>query len=116
MSLKDYIKNDETRISRPILSIYELSGAITSLAKVIYNDKSLSKYIDDTEVNNIVNPAKIATELLLTNKYDALINRNSETVKFKDLYINYLHVDMLKNYFNKQDSIVQKYILDKITE
>ena len=63
MSQKDYLKTGN-RITRPILSIYELSNTITSLAKSIYEDKSVESYVDEDNINDFLNPAHIAFELL----------------------------------------------------
>lgn len=108
---KDYIKIGD-HISRPILSIYELSGTITSLAKSIYEDKTLQNYLKcDDHINDLVNPAKIASELLFEGKYDAYLNRYSDVVKFSDMYLNEIYVNQLRSYFDKQTKITDELIL-----
>lgn len=115
MSHRDFLKvNDET-ISRPIMSIYELSATITSLAKAIYEDKSLQKYIHcNDQINDLINPSNIACELLFTNKYDAYLNRYSDVVKFSNLYLNPVYIEELRSYFNKQSKITKEYILQSL--
>lgn len=115
MNNRDFLKVDDKMISRPILSIYELSATITSLAKLIYEDKSLQKYIQcNDQINDLVNPSNIACELLFTNKYDAFLNRYSDVVKFSDLYLNPIYVEELRSYFNKQSKITKEYILQSL--
>lgn len=111
---KDYIKV-KNNISRPILSIYELSGTITSLAKTIYEDKSLQNYIKcDDHINDLINPAKVACELLFNHKFDAYLNRYSDVVKFSDMYLNNIYVDELRSYFDKQTKITNELILKSL--
>lgn len=115
MSNRDFLKVDDKMISRPILSIYELSAVITSLAKVIYEDKSLQKYIQcNDQINDLINPSNIACELLFTNKYDAYLNRYSDVVKFSDMYLNPVYMEELRSYFKKQSQITKNYILDSL--
>ena len=112
----DYLKFDEKKsISRPIMSIYELSATITSLAKAIYEDKTLQKYIKcNDQINDLINPSNIACELLFTKKYDAYLNRYSDVVKFSDLYLNPIYIEELRLYFNKQYKITKEYILHSL--
>jgi hypothetical protein len=112
----DYLKFDENKsISRPIMSIYELSATITSLAKAIYEDKTLQKYIKcNDQINDLVNPSNIACELLFTKKYDAYLNRYSDIVKFSELYLNPIYIEELRSYFNKQSKITKEYILQSL--
>lgn len=97
------------------MSVYELSSAITRLAKTIFDDKDLQKYIDsNAQINDLVNPASIATELLLSGKYEAVFNRYAENVEFSKLYINPRHIELLRNYFNRQKNIIQTCIIDDL--
>ena len=115
MSHKDFLKVDNNTVSRPIMSIYELSATITSLAKVIYEDKTLQKYIQcNDQISDLINPSNIACELLFTNKYDAYLNRYSDVVKFSDLYLNPVYIEELRSYFNKQSKITKEYILQSL--
>lgn len=110
-----YLNIPDTTVSRPICSIYELSSVITALAKSIYEDKSLKNYIEcDDHINDLVNPSKIACELLFTNKYDAYLNRYSDVVKFSELYLNPVYIEELRSYFNKQTRVTQELILKSL--
>lgn len=113
MSEKEYLKVGN-RITRPILSVYELSNCITSLAKSIYEDKSVKNYIDIDDVNDFLNPSHIAFEMLNNKIYDSYINRYSEIVKYSDLYIDPIYVDLIENYFKKQKNITSNLILKSL--
>ena len=113
MSQKDYLKTGDKK-TRPILSIYELSNVITSLAKSIYEDKSVESYLDEDNINDFLNPAHIAFELLSQGKYDAYINRYSEIVKFSELYVDPIYTDLIENYFHKQKNITSEIILKSL--
>ena len=114
MSKRDYLKA-ENYVSRPILSIYELSNVITSLAKSIYEDKSVNNYIDvEGDINDLLNPAHIASELLFNGNYDAFINRYSDVLKYSDMYVDEIYVDLIRNYFNKQKNITKELILKSL--
>jgi hypothetical protein len=109
----DYIKFDETKKSRPILSIYELSSILTTLSKKIYNSNSLEEYISkDSTVNGVVNPSDIAVNVLFNGDYDALINRYSEKVLYSDMYVKPSYKEILINYYNKQRKILDNEIND----
>lgn len=107
---RDYLKTDT--ITRPICSIYELSGSITALAKHIYEDDSISDYVDMKYITGIMNPSEISTRALgfrrnETGEYTAptkkiILDRRTEKVKLEDLYMNQFYIDEINDYFDRQ--------------
>ena len=118
---KDYLKTDT--ITRPICSIYELSGSITALAKHIYEDDSISDYVDMKYITGIMNPSEIATRALGFRRegdtsvdsskgrdggeYTAptkkiILDRRTEKVNLEDLYMNQFYIDEINDYFDRQ--------------
>jgi hypothetical protein len=110
----DYLPINKERKTRPQLTIYELSGIITSLAQNIFDAKSLKEFVkDDSEINGVVNPSDIAFHLLKNGEFDAIINRKSENIHFSQLYVNPMHYELLENYFLKQRKTVDRKINSK---
>ena len=107
---RDYLKTET--ITRPICSIYELSGSITALAKHIYEDDSVSDYVDMKYITGIMNPSEISTRALgfrrnEDNTYTAptkkiILDRRTEKVNLEDLYINQFYIDEINDYFDRQ--------------
>lgn len=107
---RDYLKTDT--ITRPICSIYELSGSITALAKHIYEDDSVSDYVDMKYITGIMNPSEISTRSLGFRResdgdYTAptkkiILDRRTEKVNLEDLYINQFYIDEINDYFDRQ--------------
>ena len=108
---RDYLKTET--ITRPICSIYELSGSITALAKHIYEDDSVSDYVDMKYITGIMNPSEISTRALgfrrdsSTDSYTAptkkiILDRRTEKVNLEDLYINQFYIDEINDYFDRQ--------------
>ena len=107
---KDYLKTDT--ITRPICSIYELSGSITALAKHIYEDDSISDYVDMKYITGIMNPSEISTRALGFRRnedgsYTAptkkiILDRRTEKVNLEDLYMNQFYIDEINDYFDRQ--------------
>ena len=111
----DYLDIPDDRITRPIASIFEISHVLTNLAGAINDSPNLSNYVESNGIiNDIINPAELATKLIKEGKYDAWIKRDNEKVKYSDLYINPIHYDLLLNYFNRQHKITDEYILSKL--
>jgi hypothetical protein len=110
----DYIKLNDNQITRPVASIYEVSHVLTKLATTIFNSPDLSRYITSNGViNDFINPAELATHLIIEGKYDAWLKRDNEKIKYSDLYVNPIHYELLVNYFNKQHKTVHDYVLSK---
>ena len=75
------------RMTRNTLSIFEYVGVITKLAKYLNSLTNLDKYLSDIEVNQIINPAELAFNLLNDGKFDAVIDRGYELVTFSTLKV-----------------------------
>ena len=107
---RDYLKTET--ITRPICSIYELSGSITALAKHIYEDDSVSDYVDMKYITGIMNPSEISTRALGFRREDnetytaptkkIILDRRTEKVNLEDLYINQFYIDEINDYFDRQ--------------
>jgi len=111
----DYLDIPDDMITRPVASIFEISHVLTNLASAINDTPNLSNYIESNGViNDIINPAELATKLIKEGKYDAWLKRDKEKVKYSSLYINPIHYDLLINYFNRQHKITDEYILSKL--
>ena len=117
MEHNDYLKFDNKQITRPIASVYEISHVLSELSVNINESPNLKNYVDTNgEINDIINPAEIATNLIKENKYDAWLKRDNENIKYSSLYINPIYYDLLLNYFNKQHKITNEYVISKLTQ
>lgn len=77
------------KYTRPIMSIFEYVAAIRMVATDLDSQKSASKYLDDFEVKNFINPSFLAFYIIDKGKWDGVILRNgNEKVSFSTLYIN----------------------------
>lgn len=101
-------------VSRPLLSVYELSAVGTKLAETIYDNTSIAEYQTEKEINNIVNPAQLAFQLLQSGAYDAIIDRGYDKIKYSETHKNELKLTQLDNYFNEQNESVDTYILQRL--
>ena len=98
------------KLTRPILSIYEYVAVHTELGKFIDAQTSLAQFVDDVEINDLVNPAELAFELLRNHKWDVVINRGYERVSYSQLKYNKQWEDMLERYFKAQHQTQNKEI------
>lgn len=99
------------KMTRETLSIYEYVGVITKLAKYLNSLTNLDKYLPDIEVNQIINPAELAFNLLNDGKFDAVIDRGYELVTFSVLKIKKQWKDTISNYFKNQHDTIENEIL-----
>lgn len=102
------------KMTRETLSIYEYVGVITKLAKYLNSLTNLDKYLPDIEVNQIINPAELAFNLLNDGKFDAVIDRGYELVTFSVLKVKKQWKDTISNYFKNQHDTIEKEILDPL--
>ena len=72
-NVKEHIKKYKPIITSKYISIYEYTRLLTELSLLLFNKKSLSKYINTIEVKNIIDTNKIAYELLKHGVFDAVI-------------------------------------------
>ena len=105
------IETYSPNITRETLSLYEYVSVITKLAKYLNTLTNLDKYVDDVEVNQIINPAELAFNLLNDNKFDAIIDRGYEKVTFSKLKIKQQWKDTISNYFESQHDAIENEIL-----
>lgn len=99
------------RMTRNTLSIFEYVGVITKLAKYLNSLTNLDKYLSDIEVNQIINPAELAFNLLNDGKFDAVIDRGYELVTFSTLKVKKQWKETISNYFKHQHETVEQEIL-----
>ena len=102
------------KITRETLSIYEYVGVITKLAKYLNNMTDLDKYLTSIEVNQIINPAELAFNLLNDGKFDAIIDRGYELVTFSTLKVRKQWKDTISNYFKSQHDTIEREILQPL--
>lgn len=109
--VKTNIKKYKPVITSPYISIYEYAKLLTELSLLLFNQKSLSKYIDNIEVKNIIDTNKIAYELLKNGTFDAIIDRGYEKVNFSELKVNPLWNNMIEQFLKEQEENVNKSFL-----
>ncbi len=85
------------------ISIYEYAKILTDLALYLHESKSVSKYIDELEVNTIIDPSRLAFKLLNEGVFDAVIDRGYEKVSFSKLKINPDYVKRVERFLNEQE-------------
>ena len=101
----------EPHITRETLSIYEYVAVITKLAKYLFSLMDIAKYIDEVELNQVVNPSELAFNLLNDGKFDAVIDRGYEKVTFSKLKIREQWKETIRNYFNYQHQVMDEEVL-----
>lgn len=102
-------------ITRKKLSIYEYAGLLTQLSEYFMNIKDLDKYIDEPQINNIIDPCKLAFELLINGKIDVQIERlNYETVLFSQCQRDEMIEKEIINYLNSRDKDRKETLIDKL--
>ena len=108
------IKDYKPLVTSKYISIYEYAKLLTDLSLFLFNQKSLSKYIDNIEVRNIIDTNKIAYELLKNGIFDAVIDRGYEKVLFSNLNINPLYNSMIEDFLNEQENNINNSFLSLI--
>lgn len=102
------------RITRPTMSKFEFVRICTAVAKLLYSLPDLSKYINTTEVNNLINPSEVAFLLVINGKINAIFDRlGYEKVTMSELRINPIWIETCKNYFNHRHQTEQHEILEQ---
>ena len=74
----------------------------------------LDKYLTSIEVNQIINPAELAFNLLNDGKFDAIIDRGYELVTFSTLKVRKQWKDTISNYFKSQHDTIEREILQPL--
>lgn len=101
----------EPHITRETLSIYEYVAVITKLAKYLFSLMDIDKYIDEVELNQVVNPSELAFNLLNDGKFDAVIDRGYEKVTFSKLKVREQWKETIRNYFNYRHQVMEEEVL-----
>ena len=94
------------------ISIYELAKVLTDLSLYLYESKSVSKYIEDLEVNTLIEPNRLAYELLKNGTFDAVIDRGYEKVTFSKLKINPVYDDLIVKFLDEQEHNINHSFLE----
>ena len=110
-NVKEHIKKYKPIITSKYISIYEYTRLLTELSLLLFNKKSLSKYINTIEVKNIIDTNKIAYELLKHGVFDAVIDRGYEKVNFSELIVNPLWDDMIEQFLSEQEETINNSFL-----
>ena len=101
-------------ITSKYISIYEYTRLLTELSLLLFNQKSLSKYINTIEVKNIIDTNRIAYDLLKHGVFDAVIDRGYEKVNFSELIVNPLWDDMIERFLNEQEETINTSFLSML--
>ena len=111
VSTKENIKKYKPVITSKYISIYEYTRLLTELSLLLFNKKSLSKYINTIEVKNIIDTNKIAYDLLKHGVFDAVIDRGYEKVNFSELIVNPLWDNMIEQFLSEQEETINNSFL-----
>ena len=101
-------------ITSKYISIYEYTRLLTELSLLLFNQKSLSKYINTIEVKNIIDTNRIAYDLLKHGVFDAGIDRGYEKVNFSELIVNPLWDNMIERFLNEQEETINTSFLSML--
>lgn len=103
------------KITRPKLSIYEYAGILTQVAEYIMSLKDLDRFIEEPQINNIIDPCVIAFELLKKNKIDVQIDRcGYETVLFSQCEKDEKVEKEIEHYLNERNEDRKIQFVDRI--
>lgn len=104
--------------TRPIMSLYEYVGAMSTLAKFIGSQKSIAKFVDDIEVSALLNPAELALYLVRCKKLDCDIIRNhgAEVVSFSVLRKNPIFEKTMIEYYERKNQSMKQEFYDPISK
>ena len=104
-------------ITRKKLSIYEYAGIITQLAEYFMNIKDLDKYLEEPQINNIIDPCKLAFELLKAGKIDIQITRlGYEDTLFSQMQRDELIEQEIDNYLNSREKDRKESLIDRLSK
>lgn len=103
------------KITRSKLSIYEYAGLITQVAEYLSSIKDLDKYIEEPQINNIIDPCMLAFELLRNGKIEVQIERcGYETVLFSQCEKDELIEKEIENYLKDHDMDRRKNLIERV--
>lgn len=99
----------EAKYTRPIMSVFEYTKAITTLAEDLATKKTLAKYLDETEIKNFINPSFLAFYIIDNKKWDATIIRNgNEKITFSTLYQNPRWRELILDLIDKKNKSLEE--------
>jgi hypothetical protein len=106
----------EIKDYRPVLtsdgiSLFEYVRVITCLAEALFEMKSICKYIQEYEINYIINPCELAFLLLEAGKFDAVIDRKCEKVLYSNLKINPKWKYIITEYYKNHHQAINSELL-----
>ena len=105
------------KITRPKLSRYEYAGIITTVAEYITSLKDLDKFIEEPQVNNIIDPCRLAFELLRNGKIDIQMDRGGyETVLFSQCEKDESIENEIERYLTSLEESRKKNLINRIFE
>lgn len=109
-SLKITTHTTGPKFTRPILSLYEYSCILTTLARYLDNQTELSEYLPpSTELQDFINPSFLAFELLERGKVNAILTRNGvEQFSLQELYIKPEWKNMIREYISSKRELMKK--------
>jgi hypothetical protein len=118
MSYKEngYLKVDGA--TRPICGKFELSAALTKLAKEVSDQKDLSDFIgNEIKYNAFVIPVGLAQDLYFRDKlFNCYFVRDNDIVSMKDMYINDQYLELIKNGVDKKMKVCKESIYNRLGE
>lgn len=111
-----YLKVDGS--TRPICGKYELSAALTKLAKEISDQKDLSDFIGkEIKYNAFVVPVGLAQDLYFRDKlFNCYFVRDNDIMSLKDMYINNQYLEMINNGVDKKMKVCKESIYNRLGE
>lgn len=111
-----YLKVDGS--TRPICGKFELSAALTKLAKEISDQKDLSDFIGkEIKYNAFVVPVGLAQDLYFRDKlFNCYFVRDNDIVSMKDMYINDQYLELIKNGVDKKMKVCKESIYNRLGE
>ena len=111
-----YLKVDGT--TRPICGKFELSAALTKLAKEVSDQKDLSDFIGkEIKYNAFVVPVGLAQDLYFRDKlFNCYFVRDNDIVSMKDMYINDQYLELIKNGVDKKMKVCKESIYNRLGE
>ena len=110
----DNVEVFKPKLTRPICSVYEFCRLVTDLANHLSNLPSLERYVEELEINNIIEPCDLAFRLLKSGKFDAILDRGYEKVTFSELSVDPNIYALVESYLSQQESRRREAILEKI--
>lgn len=100
--------------TRKYISLYEFTRVITDLALHLYELPDIERFVDDIEIANIIDPCTLAFKLLMSGKFNAIIDRGYEKVTFSRLKKNKNTIKLVENYLKQQENNRRADILEQL--